>query len=84
MVIKTPPPTWSLLLFAEQRPQSAADKTIDHLMDQWMSLLEVVKPPAQHRIKILDDLCQAVSARALGLQPDVLTQRSKALGPHPA
>src|SRR5437879_5445755 len=53
-------------------------------MDQRMSLLEVVKPPAQHRIKIPDDLCQAVSARALGLHPDALAQRFEALGPHPA
>jgi hypothetical protein len=53
-------------------------------MDQRMSLFEVVKPPAQHRIKIGDNTRQAVPTRALGLQPDVLTQRSKALGPHPA
>src|SRR5215510_793493 len=49
-----------------------------------MSMLEVVKPAAKHGVKILDDLCQAVPTRALGLDPDTLTQRLKTLGPDPA
>ena len=34
-----------------------------------MSLLEVIKPPAQRGIKIPDDLCQAIPTCALGLLP---------------
>src|SRR3990170_4212318 len=48
-----------------------------------MSMLKVVKPAANHGVKILDDLCQAVPTRAFGLHPDALAQRFKALGPYP-
>ena len=47
-------------------------------------MLEVVKPPAQHRIQIGDDRGQAVSSRAFGLDPDALAQRFETLSPYPA
>src|SRR3970040_426773 len=84
MVIQTPPSSRTLLLLSQDRSQSSAGKTIHQLVYQRMRLLEVVNPPAQHGIKILDDLCQAVPTRALGSPSDALAQRFEALGPHPA
>ena len=83
MILATLSQPRPLLLLTQDRPQPPSRKAIGSAKGHRMSVLEVVKPTAQHRIELGNNGCHTISSRALGLDPNPLSQRLKALAPNP-
>src|SRR5262249_49932519 len=84
MIVSTNSHARSLLVLSKNRPQASADKPIHPLKGHRMSVLEIVKPPAERRIQIGDDFRQTVPPRALGPHPNAISKCFETLFANPA
>src|SRR5262249_6478447 len=84
MIVSTNSHARSLLVLSKNRPQASAYKPIHPLKGHWMSVLEIVKPPAERRIQIGDDFRQTVPPRALGPHPYAISKCFETLFANPA
>jgi hypothetical protein len=63
----TPSQPRTLLLLAQHCPQPPADESVYFSERAFARMLELAKPPLEHRAKIFNDSAQTLASRALGL-----------------
>ena len=82
------PESWTLFLFAQGRPQSAANESIQPreppAASVLESVLEVAIPASDHRGEVGNDPRQTVASGATCLFPYLVLEPLQALFPHPA
>jgi hypothetical protein len=83
MILATLTQPRPLLLLTQDRPQPPSRKAVGSAKGHSVSVLEVVKPTAQHRIELRNDFRQAVSSRAFGFDPNTISKCLQTLLPNP-
>src|SRR5919197_4848793 len=84
MIISTNAHAGSLLLLSKDRSQASAHECIHPLKGHGMSMLKIVKPTANRRIQLGNNLRQTVSACALGPHPNPISKCRETLFANPA